>query len=197
MKKNVKKGFTLAELIVVMAIFSIVMVAVMSLIDPVSKIYKNAAVSEKTYANANSIQTYLQTNLEYAEAVLVATSDNIGDGAGGVTSDEIQAIVEDFGKRHYDFVVTGTSKSPTQLNEFGNECWVNGNIHVIRCVNSGDDRGQIMHSVYPFVSNDSLTNNGFTLVSPSSVTEEPAFNPVSDVDCDGLLLHQPCFPHER
>ena len=102
MKKMVKKGFTLVELIVVMAIFSIIMVVVMSLIDPVSKIYKNTAVAEKTYANANSIQTYLQTHLEYVESVVVATSNNIGNKDGTVTSDEIRELVEDYGKQHFD-----------------------------------------------------------------------------------------------
>ncbi|MBR5682465.1 MAG: type II secretion system protein [Ruminococcus sp.] len=176
MKRIIKKGFTLTELIVVMAIFSIIMVAVMSLIDPVSRIYKNTAVAERTYANANSIQTYLQTNLEYAEAVVVATSDNIGDGTGDVDSSELQALVEEFGRTHYNYIVTARSKSSSELDKLGDVCWVDGNIHVLRLVNSGDDRGQIMHSVYPFESNDS-SNNGFTLINPSSVDEEPALNP--------------------
>ena len=49
MKKSIKKGFTLVELIVVMAIFSILMVGVMSLITPVSNMFKSTAISEKTY----------------------------------------------------------------------------------------------------------------------------------------------------
>ena len=175
MKKMVKKGFTLTELIVVVAIFSIIMVAVMSLIDPVSNIYKNTALAERTYSNANSIQTYVQTQLEYAESMVVATSNNIGDGAGGVSSDELQELVEEYGRTHFNYIVTGKGRSGAE-SELDSVCWTNGNIHVLRMVNSGDDRGQVMHSVYPFRSNDD-TNGGFTLVNPSSVTEEPMINP--------------------
>ena len=175
MKKMVKKGFTLTELIVVVAIFSIIMVAVMSLIDPVSNIYKSTALAERTYANANSIQTYVQTQLEYAESMVVATSNNIGDGAGGVSSDELQELVEEYGRTHFNYIVTGKGRSGAE-SELDSVCWTNGNIHVLRMVNSGDDRGQVMHSVYPFRSNDD-TNGGFTLVNPSAVTEEPMINP--------------------
>ena len=175
MKKMVKKGFTLTELIVVVAIFSIIMVAVMSLIDPVSNIYKSTALAERTYSNANSIQTYVQTQLEYAESMVVATSNNIGDGAGGVSSDELQELVEEYGRTHFNYIVTGKGRSGAE-SELDSVCWTNGNIHVLRMVNSGDDRGQVMHSVYPFRSNDD-TNGGFTLVNPSAVTEEPMINP--------------------
>ena len=175
MKKMVKKGFTLTELIVVVAIFSIIMVAVMSLIDPVSNIYKSTALAERTYANANSIQTYVQTQLEYAESMVVATSNNIGDGAGGVSSDELQELVEEYGRSHFNYIVSAKGRSGAE-EELDSVCWTNGNIHVLRLVNSGDDRGQVMHSVYPFRSNDD-TNGGFTLVNPSSVTEEPMINP--------------------
>jgi prepilin-type N-terminal cleavage/methylation domain-containing protein len=175
MKKMVKKGFTLTELIVVVAIFSIIMVAVMSLIDPVSNIYKSTALAERTYANANSIQTYVQTQLEYAESMVVATSNNIGDGAGGVSSAELQELVEEYGSTHFNYIVTAKGMSGAEA-ELDSVCWTNGNIHVLRLVNSGDDRGQVMHSVYPFRSNDD-TNGGFTLVNPSAVTEEPMINP--------------------
>ena len=175
MKKMVKKGFTLTELIVVVAVFSIIMVAVMSLIDPVSNIYKNTALSERTYSNANSIQTYVQTQLEYAESMVVATSNNIGDGAGDVTSAELQELVEEYGRTHFNYIITGKGKAGAE-SELDSVCWTNGNIHVLRLVNSGDDRGQVMESAYPFRSNDDA-NNGFNLVDPSSVTEQPMINP--------------------
>ena len=175
MKKMVKKGFTLTELIVVVAVFSIIMVAVMSLIDPVSNIYKSTALAERTYSNANSIQTYVQTQLEYAESMVVATSDNIGDGAGGVTSAELQELVEEYGRTHFNYIVTAKGKSGNE-SELDEVCWTNGNIRVLRLVNSGEDRGQVMQSIYPFRSNDD-SNGGFNLVSPSTVTEEPMINP--------------------
>ena len=50
MNRKVKKGFTLVELIVVMAIFSILMVGVMAITKPVSAIFRNTSISEKTYS---------------------------------------------------------------------------------------------------------------------------------------------------
>ena len=165
----IKKGFTLVELIVVMAVFSIIMVAVMSLIDPVSKIYRNTAVAEKTYANANSIQTYLQANLEYAESMVVATSDNIGNHDGNITSDEMNTLIEEYGKSHFNYIVAATSETDVY--------YVTGNIHVLRLINNGPNRGQILHSIYPFVSNNTSNNNGFELVDPDSVSGSFEINP--------------------
>ena len=79
MKRVVKKGFTLLELIIVMALFSILMVAVMSMADPVSRIFKNTSVSSRTYNYANDIQVYIDTKLKYADNLWVITSDHIPD----------------------------------------------------------------------------------------------------------------------
>jgi prepilin-type N-terminal cleavage/methylation domain-containing protein len=49
MKKSVLKGFTLVELMVVMAIFSVLMAAALALTTPVSRMYKYTALAEKTY----------------------------------------------------------------------------------------------------------------------------------------------------
>lgn len=182
MKKMIKKGFTLTELIVVMAIFSIIMLAVMSLIDPVSKIYRNTAVAERTYANANSIQTYLQTHLEYAESMVVATSSNIdalGTKDGNITPDELQTVLNDYGQSHFSYIIAGTSKgsSGSDLETLDKVCYVKGRIHVLRLINNGPNRGQILHSEYPFVTNDS-SDNGFTLVDPDDVEGAFDLNPV-------------------
>ncbi len=99
MMKHIKKGFTLIELIVVMAIFSILMVGVMVLIDPVSNMFKNTAMSEKTYAYANNVQQYLQTKLEYAEDVFVGSSGKMGlTTDGGANSEKLAEYVENFRK---------------------------------------------------------------------------------------------------
>lgn len=151
MKNKFKKGFTLVELIVVLAIFTILMAAVMSLIDPVSDIFKNTAVSEKTYAYANNIQTYLQSNLEYAESVVVATSDKIDQDGNGVDIGELNALVEQFRKNHFEYTVTTDNGTDT--------CWLKGNIHVLRLVNGASDpnRGRIMHRQYEFESDKTIS----------------------------------------
>lgn len=71
MKKKILKGFTLIELIVVMAIFSILMAGALALVDPVSRINKSASDFEKTSAYVDNIQDYLQDSLRYAENVWV------------------------------------------------------------------------------------------------------------------------------
>lgn len=65
--KKILKGFTLIELVVVMAIFAILMAGAMSLIQPVSKIFKHTNDLEKTYSYVNNIQDYLQNSLQYAD----------------------------------------------------------------------------------------------------------------------------------
>ena len=170
MKKLTKKGFTLTELLVAMAIFSILMVFVLSITDPVSKIFKNTSVAEKTYSYANNIQLYLQTHLEYAEDVVVATGDRIdtlGNGDGAVGADEIYDLVEKFRQNHFQYTVM---YDDSIANEDERVRWLEGQIHVLRLCNTGSDRGQIMHSIYNFVS-DQPTD------SAPAQPETPELNP--------------------
>ena len=49
------KGFTLIELIIVLAIFSVIMTLVMSFIDPVSRLMTKTSVRERTSAYVDNI----------------------------------------------------------------------------------------------------------------------------------------------
>ncbi|MBP5431760.1 type II secretion system protein [Ruminococcus sp.] len=182
MKKTFKKGFTLTELIVVMAVFSILMVGVMSVIEPVSNIFKRQSVAEKTYSYAHNIQTYLQTHLQYAESIVVATDDMFKD----VSDDkdfldhpgkDIEEAVKVYAEKHFAYNVIHA--------ETGNDVrWMDGQIHVLRMVNSGDDRGQIKHSIYKFKSNTD-ENKGVQVDFDHPVQDEvneinPAFFKASD-----------------
>ena len=71
MKKKNLKGFTLLELIIVLAIFSLLMLGAMSLIDPVSKIQNRATTNENSYAYVDNIQNYLQESLEFSDHIWV------------------------------------------------------------------------------------------------------------------------------
>lgn len=151
---KIKKGFTLLELIIVMAIFSILMVGVMALIKPVSNMFKNTAISEKTYSYANNVQQYLQTKLEYAEDVYVGTSSKMGLTSDGVANnEEIAKLVEKFRLNHFEETVLTHDQGNTLE-------YINGKIHVVRLVNKdGTDsqgnavrKGQITHRVYDFNS---------------------------------------------
>lgn len=157
MKKFIKKGFTLIELIVVMAIFSILMVAVMALTGPVQRLFQKTAMSEKTYSYANNIQLYLQGKLEYAEDVWVCTSDKLdADADGKVDAEELAKLAEDFRKNY--FVNT--------VGYDGNAIhYLNGKIHIIKLCNNAAKigteevpKGQITHRIYNFVSNTAIAS---------------------------------------
>ena len=182
MKKTFKKGFTLTELIVVMAVFSILMVGVMSVIDPVSNIFRRQSVAEKTYSYAHNIQTYLQTHLQYAESIVVTTGDMFKDDPDDDKFEkhpgkDIKEAVEVYAKNHFEYNVIHEEKG-TDVR------WMDGQIHVLRMVNSGDDRGQIKHSIYKFKSNTE-DNSGLTVDFTNPVQEDvdeinPAFFKASD-----------------
>ena len=168
MKKTFKKGFTLLELIVVMAIFSLLMVAVMSMIDPVSQIFKRQSVAEKTYSYAHNIQTYLQTHLEYAESMVVTTGDQFKPDTEDkkYPGEDIEDAVKKYAKNHFEYDVVPKDKNDIR--------WMKGKVHVLRMVNTGADRGQIKHSVYAFKSNTS-DNDGLTVTLEQD--EEDGINP--------------------
>ncbi len=105
MKKKILKGFTLVELIVVMAIFSILMVGAMSLVGPVSKIFKHTNTLEKTYSYVNNIKDYLQDSLQYA--------DNIWVFQGDRTQEQLSQDTFDFKEAFYnDIIGTADGSSP-------------------------------------------------------------------------------------
>lgn len=69
--KRSRKGFTLIELIIVMAIFSIIMTLVMSFIDPVSKLMKKTSIRERTNSYVDNIGEYVDNSLRYAKFVQI------------------------------------------------------------------------------------------------------------------------------
>lgn len=159
MKNRVKKGFTLIELIVVMAIFSILMVAVMALTGPVERLFHKTALSEKTYSYANNIQLYLQGKLEYAEDVYVGTTDKMDlNGVNDVDDEDLAKVVEAFRKEHFEKTVTYDGNKAAYMQ---------GNIHVIKLCNNDTKlkdgtsvpRGQIVHRVYGFESDKEITES--------------------------------------
>ena len=77
-KKRTLRGFTLIELIIVMAIVSVLMLAVMKVSQPAIKIMNNTSNSEKTYGYTDNIRTYLQTQLEYSDALWVIPEKELG-----------------------------------------------------------------------------------------------------------------------
>jgi len=158
MKKKIKRGFTLVELIVVMAIFSILLLGAMMITQPVSRMYKNTALSEKTYSLSNNIQVFLQGRLEYAEVIGVGTSNKLDlDTNGAFDKTDLAVWAEDFRQEHFVNTVgyNGTAVVPLK-----------GKIHIIRCVNNADGtfpQGQITERIYDFRADQ-----------PISIASDPA-----------------------
>lgn len=166
------KGFTLVELILVMAIFGLLMVGAISLIDPVSKIFQSANMSEKSYSYTNNIQTYLQGTLEYSDNMRVYTANHeiksekydinnldknetndppkvLTNSDGVFTDQEILDLVEEYRKCYYDNIISydGVTKK---------EKTTKGKIYVMHLKNS--DRGKITVRTFDFNSHKKLTD---------------------------------------
>ncbi|HRR75412.1 MAG TPA: type II secretion system protein [Ruminococcus sp.] len=98
--KKTLKGFTLIELIIVMAIFGIIMVGTMSIINPVNKIIKNASLQEANSAAVDNMKRYFEGTLRYADAIEVFSGDLV-DLDGHKVVDEKKAV-ENFITNHYN-----------------------------------------------------------------------------------------------
>ncbi|MBR2282812.1 MAG: prepilin-type N-terminal cleavage/methylation domain-containing protein [Ruminococcus sp.] len=124
-KKSRLKGFTLMELIIVMAVFSILLVGVLQLVDPVNTIFRSASVSEKTYSMSNNIDVYLKSKLEYAEGCWIYTSDQMS----GTSEADLAAIAESYRNHLFANMVTyDSSVSAATEAKF--------NMYIMRLVNT-------------------------------------------------------------
>lgn len=147
--KSRLKGFTLVELLVVMTIFSILMAAALALTTPVSRMYKNTALAEKTYSYSHNIQEYIQGTLEYADNLYIYTTDTLG----ATYSADLQQLAEDYRKDHYQNLVTTDDGTNTRF--------IRGKVYIMRLLNNDDatdptntiPAGQIVLYEYGFRDN--------------------------------------------
>lgn len=70
------KGFTLVELIVVTAIFSLIMVAVLSILNPIGEVYNKTANYEHMRAASDNLRMYVEDNIRYADKMQVVYNSN-------------------------------------------------------------------------------------------------------------------------
>ncbi len=128
MKQNKVKGFTLIELIVVLAIFSIILYAATSLMQPVAKMMVLADIREQGSANVAQISKYLELNLSAAEYMYTANF---------VPSDgDRDDMVANYAKTYYE----GILKNPSGYGT--------GKIHVTTIDNA--QNGKISEYVYSY-----------------------------------------------
>lgn len=93
------KGFTLIEMIVVMAIFTGVLTAILQLMDPVTAAFNDSTVYESQRTVENGIISYITENVRYANKVTVCdqnvtTSNYMYNGSpkSMTISDEAKAV---------------------------------------------------------------------------------------------------------
>ncbi len=98
MRKKLK-GFTLVEMIIVVAIFSVIMFSAVQLLDPVSKFFVRSSQYEDTTACLDNIKRCVEGNLKYADRVRVYENFNPYSSA---TMDLPSAELEDNVHSFYD-----------------------------------------------------------------------------------------------
>ena len=147
-KNTVKKGFTLIELIIVLAIFSIIMVLVMSFIDPVSKVMSKTSVRERTASYVDNIGEYLEKSMRYAQYVRVFEGDfsdrkkaDSTDSSLNIKTTEEKAVIQ-FVDDYFDGAIDSSGNPLT------------GKVHVLKLCNDntlGSDKpGTIYETIYDF-----------------------------------------------
>ena len=94
--KNKKKlkGFTLIEMIIVVAIFGLIMVVVLSLLDPVRQVYNRTYIEADSQAISENMRRYIGDQIQYADRMAVYTNMEMDDAT-------IHAQVDDFRKVYY------------------------------------------------------------------------------------------------
>ncbi len=161
--KRKLKGFTLIELMIVLAIFAVILSLVMSFIDPVSKLMKTTSTRERTAAYVDNISEYIDNSLHYARFIRVYNGDFCDEDETARLNDDIK-LAE---KKAAELLVKD------MLNDaVDEECQpIKGQVRVLKLINSPVDmnsnsktddaedlkEGQIYESVYKFTAGSYVT----------------------------------------
>lgn len=127
-------GFTLVELLVVMAILTLLLVATMAFVGPVQKIFKDTNEAERSHAYADNTKSYIEDSLKYAEGIRIYQELP--------ASSNVQDLVENYFDIMYKDVVTYDGSSLD---------YAEGVIRVMQLQNSNS--GRISVSTYGFSNN--------------------------------------------
>lgn len=110
MKKTKAKGFTLIELIVVVAIFSMILFGAMQLMDPVSKIFQRTSNYEASAATVDNVKRYIEGSLRYADFVDVYECGELLCKADADVSAQINTFMNSYFKDACERDTDTTSK---------------------------------------------------------------------------------------
>lgn len=80
-KKRILRGFTLVELIVVIAVFLILLVAATSILGPVSGVFKSANEYTSSVQIVDNVSRYIEDNLRYANRMEIVDQVSVTDDA--------------------------------------------------------------------------------------------------------------------
>ncbi len=145
-RKRKQKGFTLIELIIVLAIFSIILTLVLSFIDPVAKLMSKASIKERTAAYVDNIEEYVDNSIHYAKFIRVYEGGFTDAVEQSVAASDEQAAVKSFVDWFFGGVVDPNGDP------------IKGKVRVMKLINNnvaGLEAGHIYESVYDFTAAES------------------------------------------
>lgn len=166
MKQNKKKlkGFTLVELIVVMAVFTIILLVVMSLVDPVSKIMNNTSAKERSASYVDNIEDYMESSMKYAKFMRVYEGGFCDVSGTPLTEQEaVTAFVDSYFDGYID----------SDLN------LISGKVRVIKICNDPITtdvgatvfgNGEVVETIWDFTAGDKYTK---IIPDPTIVPPDP------------------------
>lgn len=153
------KGFTLVELIVVMAIFSIIMAAVLSILQPVSNVYSNTANYEHARASSDNVRTYVEDSLRYADRMkVVANAANISEAES-----EAAAIIT--GLQNVDGSDRiATPDNPIYIMEINNDVNSENQMGYITIYKYDNGSAMSSKSIFKSINTNLYDNYGYSFV---------------------------------
>lgn len=101
-KKNMLRGFTLVELVVVIALFGMIIAVALGLIQPINRINRYALSTADSQGMGDELRRYIEGKLQYANRVSVYTNMSLSDDAAapaGSIQNEVKRFRELY---HFD-----------------------------------------------------------------------------------------------
>lgn len=178
-KKRTKKGFTLIELIIVMAVFSILMVAVMSIVNPLSKVVKKASIQEANTAAVDNMKRYLEGSVRYADCIEVYVGDLVDFNGNAITPsmglDKDTYVARTFIENHY-----------MNRTNPGTEDPLTGKVRMLKIDNG--DNGRITEYEWDFKSGYTYVQFDGSGKREQVQDTDSSGNPLYDADGNAIMV---------
>ena len=96
--RSTLKGFTLIEMIVVVAVFGLILAAALAIVGPVTNIFKSTSTYADSAACVDNISMYIEDNVRYANRVDICNKVCATD-----ETNFINTRVKEFSEKYYLF----------------------------------------------------------------------------------------------